>query len=314
MASFESINYSLRPSKNIQRQIIFDGIRTLKLKLGLTNMVYIGFGSVWFTDFMMAHKLLDIEDMASMENDEIGYFRACFNKPYKTVDVFCGPSYETLAELQNHEKFHERSWVVWLDYDVALNEAIKDDIRFVIEKSPENTIFLATFDGRERKYGKAEDRVERLSNLLGKVVPSDLLKKDCTDTRMQETLANLMEDFMHSVAVESRRPGGFKSAFRVIYKDTSPMVTIGGILPAPGKSEIACEVIDTKSWKCRPEERIIAPHLTIREVAALQSMLPNPENLSRATIRDKGFDLKDEQIESFQKYYREYPVFVQIIA
>ena len=56
MDSFNIVNYSLRPSKSIQRQIIFDGVRTLQLNWAHDQAVYIGLGSVWFTDFIMAHK------------------------------------------------------------------------------------------------------------------------------------------------------------------------------------------------------------------------------------------------------------------
>ena len=142
MASFDIVNYSLRPSKNIQRQIVFDGIRILKSELELANMVYVGLGSIWFTDFVMAHKSLDIRDMISIESKEIGYARAVFNKPYATVHVRHGHSSQVLAELYEDENIRNRPWVVWLDYDVHLDEVLIDDIRSVIENSPETRCFL----------------------------------------------------------------------------------------------------------------------------------------------------------------------------
>ena len=314
MASFEIVNYSLRPSKNIQRQIVFDGIRALKSRLDLADMVYVGFGSIWFADFVMAHKSLDIRDMVSMERDDIGYRRAVFNKPYATVHVRHGHSSRILAELYSDENFRTCPWVVWLDYDSHLDEALRDDIRSVIEKSPENTVFLVTFDGRENGYGRADDRTSRLRDLFGAVVPDELPKAECKSVRMQETLADLTMDFMQSIVAESSRRGGFMPAFRTIYKDTSPMVTVGGFLPSPEKSEVAQRVIDAETWKCRPIGRIVAPLLTIREAATLQSLLPTADALSREIVQSKGFDLEVDQIEAFQKYYREYPTFAQILA
>ena len=314
MASFDVVNYSLRPSKNIQRQIVFDGIRILKSELELADMVYVGLGSIWFTDFVMAHKSLDIRDMVSMEGDDIGYCRAVFNKPYATVHVRHGHSSQILAELFEDKNFRTRPWVVWLDYDGHLDEALRDDIRSVIEKSPENTVFLVTFNGRDNRYGHADDRASRLRDLFGTVVPDDLPKERCKGSRMQDTLANLTIDFMKSIVVESSRPGGFNPAFRTIYKDTSPMVTVGGFMPSPEKSDIAKRVIDDKTLKCRPEGRIVAPLLTIHEAATLQSLLPTADSLSREIVRSNGFDLEDDQIETFQKYYREYPIFAQIVA
>ena len=69
MASFDVVNYSLRPSKSIQRQIVFNGIRLLMERMKLECPVYIGFGSVWFSDFLVAHKMLGINDMRSMEGE-----------------------------------------------------------------------------------------------------------------------------------------------------------------------------------------------------------------------------------------------------
>ena len=314
MASFDFVNYSLRPSKNIQRQIVFEGIRNLKTNLDLTDLIYVGLGSIWFTDFVIAHKLLDIGDMVSMEKSAIGYDRAVFNKPFATVHVRKGHSSSVLAELYEDETFCNRPWVVWLDYDKHLEEDLRDDIRSIIEKSPENTVFLVTFNGRDSCYGQANDRPTRLQKLFGDVVPDDLTKKMCRGDRMQDTLANLTLDFMKSVVVESSRPGNFHPIFRVIYKDSTPMVTVGGFLPSPEKSEISKSVIDNQTGRCRPDGRIIAPLLTIREAVTLQSLLPTTDGLSRDSVRSNGFDLEDDQIKTFECYYREYPIYAEITA
>ena len=92
MASFTTVNYSLRPSKSIQRSLVFEAVQILQGTLDLNEMVYIGFGSIWFTDFQMAHKLLNVTDMVSIEADAIGYSRAVFNQPYRTVCVRNGSS------------------------------------------------------------------------------------------------------------------------------------------------------------------------------------------------------------------------------
>lgn len=76
MASFDSVNYSLRPSKSVQRGLVFEGLRAVSNSVDLRNAVYIGFGSIWFTDFVMAHKVLNIDDMVSIEANEIGFRRA----------------------------------------------------------------------------------------------------------------------------------------------------------------------------------------------------------------------------------------------
>jgi hypothetical protein len=313
MPSFDTVNYSLRPSKSIQRQLVFEGVRVLQGAVGPAQ-VYIGFGSIWFTDFVMAHKVLSIDDMVSIESDEIGYRRAVFNSPYATVRVCQGFSSAVLPALYDDEAITRRPWMVWLDYDSEFDEAKRDDIRSIIENAPVNSILLVTFNGHEMRYGHAPERPELLKRLFGSVVPDDLPKRSCRDDRMQETLADFTIDLMKSIAGELARPGGFIPAFRLIYKDTAPMVTVGGLLPSLGAVRTASGVISEANWPCRPEKPIAAPHLTIREAALLQSQLPCAERLSRVLVQRLGFDLEDDQIEAFERYYRQYPAFAQIVA
>lgn len=313
MPSFDAVNYSLRPSKSIQRQLVFEAVRTLQNVFD-TAEVYIGFGSIWFTDFVMAHKILRIDDMVSIESDDIGYRRAVFNSPYITVRVFQGFSSAVLPILYNDEAIARRPWMVWLDYDSEFDESKRDDIRSIIENAPVNSILLVTFNGNEMKYGHAPDRPARLKQLFGSVVPDDLSKRACRDDRMQETLADFTIDLMKSIAGELARPGGFIPAFRLIYRDTASMVTIGGLLPSRGAVPAALDAVGKANWPCRPDKPIAAPHLTIREAVTLQSQLPCVEHLTRVVVQGLGFDLEDDQIEDFQRYYRHYPAFAQIVA
>ncbi|WP_167392017.1 O-methyltransferase [Mesorhizobium sophorae] len=314
MPSFNVVNYSLRPSKNIQRQLVFDGVRDLQSHIDLERLVYVGFGSVWFTDFIMAHKVLRIDDMISIESNDVGFRRATFNSPYATVQVKFGFSTEVLPSLYNDEAIKSRPWFVWLDYDYEFNESIKEDVRSLVENLPANSVLLISFNGRESKYGTAPDRPAHLRALFGDAVPDDLPKKACKDDEMQETLADYSLAFMRSVAADLARPGGFLPAFRLIYKDSTPMVTVGGVLPTKGAVKIVADRIADKKWMCQPAKRIIAPHLTVREAAVLQALLPCAESVSRERVKQLGFDLEDDQIEAFQTYYKQYPAFAQVIS
>ncbi|OYZ14037.1 MAG: hypothetical protein B7Y35_09570 [Sphingomonadales bacterium 28-64-96] len=312
MPSFNAINYSLRPSKSIQRQIVFNCLRSFQSELGLDDLVYIGFGSIWFTDFVLAHKLLKIQTMISIEANLIGYRRALFNVPYANVVVKNGYSYDILPELLVDAALTDRPWLIWLDYDYELTESVRDDLRLIVENAPPGSLLLATVNGNEMKYGPAAARPDRLREILGAVVPDDLPKKSCKDERMQATLADLMLDYLVSVAADIARPGGFVPAFRVIYQDGAPMVTVGGILPTKETVQIARDAVAKPDWPGKPPKPISAPNLTLREAAVLQSQLPCVLPIDRAKVQALGFDLDDEQIETFSKYYCEYPMFAQI--
>lgn len=314
MASFDVVNYSLRPSKSIQRQLVFEGILKLKGHLDLEQQVYVGFGSIWFTDFVLAHRMLGIDDMVSIEANDVGYRRAVFNSPYATVRVRHGFSSAVLPTLYADDVIRGRPWLVWLDYDYQFDETLKADIASIIENAPANSILLVTFNGRDIKYGDAPDRPKRLRELFGAAVPDDLSKNACREDRMQQTLADFARDFMQSTANDLARPGGFLPAFRIVYRDNAPMVTVGGVMPAKGAATTAAAVVNDQSWMCRPAKPIVAPHLTIREASVLQSRLPSTNPLDREAVRALGFDLEEDQLEAFETYYRQYPSFAQIVA
>lgn len=313
MASFDSINYSLRPSKHIERALIFDGVRMLQKDFDCSDQIYVGFGSIWFVDFQLAHRALGIKDMRSIEADEVGYSRALFNRPFKTIEVSNQPSGEALPLLFDDEAINKRPWLIWLDYDCALNEEIIDDARSIIERAPPNSIYLLTFSATPQAYGKPNQRVERLRQLLGGIVPDGMAKETCSAENLAETLASLTTDFLVSVATAAARPGGFRPAFNVVYTDSVTMVTVGGVLPAHGAVPAIKATIGHPKWPGNVKGRIEAPHLTLREAAILQSQLPRKTKLSRKAINRLGFDLREEQIASFEKYYLHYPSFAQIM-
>lgn len=312
MPSFNIVNYSLRPNKSIQRSLVFEGIKQLQTSLDLERMIYVGFGSIWFADFILAHKLLGIEDMFSMEGNEIGAKRAVFNKPFKTVEVKEGLSADVLPDLLNKATLQVRPWFTWLDYDQTLNEASVDDIRLIIEQAPPNSVILVTLSASGGPLGKPKDRPARIKKLLGKVVPDELSQADCQEDKLPQTLAGLIENFMVTAAVDAGRPGGLLPAFRMTYKDGTSMLTVGAILPAKGAAPAAKATIQGPNWPGFPSLAITAPHLTLRESAVLQAELPCKLPLTRADIQKLGFDLEDNQLLAFETFYRYYPSFAQI--
>lgn len=310
MRSLNVVNYSLRPNKSIQRSLVFEGINQLKSSTVLEEMIYVGFGSLWFADFIIAHKILGIEDMYSIEADEIAFRRAVFNKPFKTVEVLEGSSSEKLPELLEREDVRKRPWLTWLDYDQKLNEQIVEDVRWVIENSPPNSVLLVTFS--LNGIAKPKHLQGRIRQLLGNVVPDNPNAKDFEKEQLPDTLSNLVLDFMGSVAANMSRPGGFIPAFRMTYQDGAPMLTVGGALPTKDRVEDVREVINRDGWTGFPAIRIAAPHLTLKETAVLQSELPCNPAMEREDVRKLGFDLEDAQLRAFESFYRYYPSFAQI--
>mmetsp|Transcript_6528 Transcript_6528/g.11244 ORF Transcript_6528/g.11244 Transcript_6528/m.11244 type:complete len:315 (-) Transcript_6528:127-1071(-) len=314
MASFDSVNYSIRPSKSVQRGLVFEGLRRIANAIDVGNAVYVGFGSIWFTDFVQAHKMLDINDMVSIESNEIGFRRATFNKVYRTILVMEGRANARLPEVLEIEGYNARPWIIWLDYDSALDEEIVEDMQWVVTNAPPNSIVLFTFSATQNAYGRPVNRPERIRSLLGDVVPDELSKEDCEKETLPTTLAGLAADFLKSEVADAARPGGFIEAFRLPYLDSVAMVTVGGILPAKGAAAAGRALVTDKCWGGIVGEVIEAPPMTLREIATLQAELPTVASLTRARIQELGFDLHERQIRSFQQYYKYLPSFAEIIA
>lgn len=310
MSSFSLVNYSLRTNKSIQRSLVFEGVRLLKSGLKLSRLGYIGFGSLWFTDFVTAHKALGIRHMYSMERDKVGYARAKFNQPFKTIHVQRGACSQLLPKFLATQAGAGRPWLIWLDYDTGLDSEIVDDLRAVVEKAPSNSILIVTMNCRN--LGKPNQRATRLRALLGTVVPDELGTADCQDERIPSTLLNLLTDFLVSAAANVARPGGFSPAFRVAYQDGTPMITFGGALPSKENVAAVQKIVGSRNWPSIVSKPVTVPPLTLREAASLQSELPRSRPLTRSAVRALGFDLEVEHLRSFEKFYRYYPFYAQI--
>lgn len=314
MASFDSVNYSVRPSKTVQRRLVFEGLRSIAETIDLESAVYVGLGSIWYTDFVQAHKILNIDDMVSIEANQIGYRRAVFNRAYRTITVLEGRAKERLPDVVEIEGYASRPWVVWLDYDSALDEEVVGDMQWTIENLPPNSIVLFTFSATQNAYGRPVHRPDRIQTLLGDIVPDGLSQEDCAKDLLPLTLSTLTVDYLKAETADAARPGGFIEAFKVPYVDSTAMVTVGGILPSKGAVAAIKALVSNGAWRGIVEEVIEAPPMTLKEMSTLQAELPAIEQLTRERIQELGFDLQERQLRSFQKYYKYLPSFAEIVS
>ena len=69
MASYDQINYYLRPSKHVERNMLAAAFMRLREFGSLEAYRYVGMGSVNFSDFVIFHRLLGVSPMISIEKD-----------------------------------------------------------------------------------------------------------------------------------------------------------------------------------------------------------------------------------------------------
>lgn len=313
MPTFDTINYSLRPNKAIQRHIVFDCLEQLDRCLPLKSALYIGFGSIWFSDFVLAHKRLGISSMISIEREEIGAIRGRFNAPFKTVSVEHGDSTPILDDIRTRADALAKQWVVWLDYDRSATETTLEDIRIIVTHAPPNSVLIVTLDAGGLGMGRSK-REQYLRNLLGDAIPEDLDDIDFEVENIPRTLAQGVLDHIGAEAINLGRPGGFVQAINVAYSDSVNMITIGGVLSAPAARGAVRACIEDSDWPGFPASPAAAPPLTLKEVTALQRLLPSDRGITRAKLRRIGFDLLDEQLAAYVEHYRRYPTFMQVVG
>lgn len=313
MSSTNVVNFSLRQNKSVERSIVFDGLSQLSHVLPWSEAIYIGFGSVWFADFQLAHRLLGIQELISIEEDPIVYERARFNKPYKSIRVIKGTSKEVMDDLLADSDITQRPWIVWLDYDKHLEEERVGELFELIQRLPSNSCLLATFAATSHLYGRSpETRPQRIATLFGDAVPYVPDKTIWQAKTLDSILSEAVLNRMAIAAAQSSRRARFMPAFAVPYKDSSWMVTAGGVLPAPPLFASVSELVGSENWPGMLRRRIDVPPLTAKEIWAMQSLMPSAGELTREAIRALGFDLDEEAISIFEDHYLRFPVFSQI--
>lgn len=311
MSSTYRIDFSVRPNKAIERSIVFDSLREYASALSLRNPAYVGFGSVWFTDFVLAHKRLKITKMVSIEKDPITFSRARFNRPYRFIEIAHGESTDVLPELLHRRGFKASPWIVWLDYDGKLCSEMLDDIDLLLDGTPPDSVLLVTFNARSGAYDPTTaGRRDELKELFP---DADINEADLTtNSSFAKTLQQLLIDHMVSITVNHGRTGATVPAFNISYEDSTWMGTVGVLLPRPANVASATTLVATPSWRGMPSAPIRTPLLTGREVAALQSELPNRTGLTERHVRKLGFELEKAKIDAYVTYYSDYPTFVQV--
>ncbi|HEX8381902.1 MAG TPA: O-methyltransferase [Sphingomonas sp.] len=314
-ASFNGVNYSLRPSKTIQRGLIFEGLRQLQDQLDWSRASYVGFGSIWFTDFLLAHKILRISRMVSIESNDVGYRRAVFNKPYRFIRMKQGVSSDVIPALYDEARFPTHPSIMWLDYDEGLDEDKLDELRFNVENAAPNSVLLVTLNAGERHYGADDSqRLERVKTLFGRLAPDTLRRRSVRGFGLAQTLAGLVQDAMVSTSTKIRKVNSCVPAFNISYRDKATMITVGAIFPSQELRAFVRSTVRSPRWPGFVDDPIIAPHLTLLEAAVLQANLPRRPGLNRDAVQELGFDLEDEQIRAFETFYRHYPVYAQIVS
>lgn len=318
MSSSTEVNFGARQNKAIERAAVFDGLNMMKTKELLGNPIYVGFGSVWFADFHLAHRMLGINTMVSIEADDVKFSRAQFNRPFNNIEVLHGTSGDVLPQLLNDESLSQRPWVIWLDYNRSLFVEELADLQTVAAEIPTGSVLLTTFNARKTNYNKVpgdkSTRVEFLRELFGEDLTTELdLDAVHEQPRFYATIARLVQETIQSRAINSGHEGGYVPMFDIKYSDGVEMLTVGGYFPSSATSVESRALAARGEWPGLQTDTISLPSLTMKEVMAIRSLLPADKPLSRESVAASlGFQLQESAIAGFAKHYLRFPVYSDV--
>jgi hypothetical protein len=309
--SFEKLNYSTRPNKNVERKLLVKLLRAIgdTGQFNVKEYQYIGLGSIWFVDFSLFHRALGITDMVSVEKEASRELRLQFNKPFDCVKLIPREYSDAFADL-NWEK---RS-VVWLDFDDILKPELFADLKRTILKVPSGSIVFVSVnaDSWQLNNVKQDDKELTQAEALQLVVEPPNLPADyegrISRKMFPELVGNILENACKNTVSDGRPGFIFTPVMNLTYADNVPMVTYGGMVLNEGDRTIFEDLqLGHLNYLVGPRQfELAVPNLTIKEKMRFDQLLPR---VGMPTSEQLGFELRDKEIEAYVRFYLEYPLF-----
>ncbi len=312
MRSFEKLNYSLRPAKQVERKLLVETLHLLGTAgYPIRDYTYIGFSSVYFVDCLLFHKYLYIDRMISIEREDIPR-RMRFNRPYEFIRVRMQPAIELVSTLSR-----KRPYFVWLDYDRALDLEILDEVEAFSQRLASGSILVVSLDARpaspESEDSLIHTEADRKGQTLryyqqqfqryngGQIEARDL------DSRAPRTLARILRGKIQETLL-GRPDLEFVQIFNLSYADNAPMLTVGGLFGVTGTERRVRKLLRKLEYVTSGEVpiEIKVPPLTSRERQWLDS------NTSKRG-KKAPFEMDAKTIRLYRSYSRHYPNYYEAV-
>lgn len=309
--SYRKIDYSIRPAKNIERKMLGEALFRLSHFEPLENYRYIGFGSIYFSDFSLFHRSLGIKDMISIERDERWKERFEFNRPFDCIEIKFGESSTVLPSLQWDVKT-----ILWLDYDGKLNEAALADVSCFCANAQPGSMMVVTVNAQPAKGG-TKKRYKELIDRVGKrkappnVEPRHLLEEWGEAEVYYRIIANQIAQVLtdRNGGLEDENKIQYMQLFNFHYQNGARMLTVGGLLYARHQ----LHAVEKCGFRQLPFVRsskdpykIEVPKLTYREIRHLDRYLPAEDHPDICIPV-----IPDEDVRKYAKIYRYFPIFAE---
>lgn len=311
--SFEAINYMIRPNKNVERKLIVQTLTRLQDAFDVRSYRYVGFGSMWFTDFVLMHRLVGISDMVTIEQEISRSKRVEFNKPFACIAVRMEKAATALGDV-----LEGRRSVTWLDYDGPLKNALTGDVETAVGAMQSGSIILVSVNAMvdQLKGHKAEEEVLTPVQYLANICETDevsIPEMRLTRNDFPKFVAELLHDRIKA-AVLSTKPGcEYRPIWTFQYADDAVMITVGGMVADDTDAELlaACSLNQLPYASPHSMFEVALPILTEKEKRALDKLLPSEKGIDPKAL---DFELRPKEVEAYTTFYLEYPIFNEMAA
>lgn len=319
------INYSVRPAKNIERKMMKDIFSRLFVFAELSEYQYIGFGSKYFTDFVLFHRSVGFQKMISIEGDYTNKERYEFNKPYDFIEMNFGHSSHVLPRL----KYSHRA-VVWLDFDYAFNKQMLSDLIFLVENLKSGSILSFSFSSEIPNINVLKDKYKSIDKGFYKRYFEDIFGDIGIDLEdrgwnKDNRYINFINERVYSRLVSSieRRNSdlgeedrfNLEQIFYFSYADGIPMTTIGWVLFAESE-RYKFDALSLNNFNYYIKQ-LDNPYiigncpLTIKEIHLLMAKMPLNET---DDLPINPVIIPETMQRDFAKHYQYFPSFHEVEA
>jgi len=318
--SFRRIDYSIRPAKYAERRMLCDIFRKLAAFEPVEHYRYVGFGSVWFADFMLFHRALGIRHMLSIEQAVGSRERFEANKPFNLHIDF------RTSTLALPEIGYERRQFIWLDYDDPLSPDMLRDVAIIAKRARSGTVLVVSVQchrapeiaeaDRERALDdSAATAEERFRTKFGDRVDPRIGREDLSGWSFGKLSRGIIISEIET-ALETRRladPADEVAMTKICdfeYEDGAKMTTLTVAFCSPGEQDQlnACGFDDLEFVE-NPDEAVYipTPKLTPREFRQLESQLPLAAGAHLAIGH-----IPPGEANGFTRLYRYFPNFAVV--
>jgi hypothetical protein len=322
--SFEKINYSLRPAKSIERKMILQFCLRLVPFDFVEKYHYIGFGSIYYSDFILFHKNLNISKMSSIEFGR-NESRAKFNLPYGCIKLHAGESNSKLPSLIKED---EKS-IAWLDYDSPLSSSALDDIQTFSAKSSSGSMLLVTLNANSDNNQCIQTDNNKLFEYRKKILYARVSEKKVPSIKKpielnKKHICSLYRKIIYSEISETLNKRNktvcvsekilFHQIINFHYVDGAKMMTLGFIFYRNSDKDKfnACKFDGLTTYRDNEEAyQINSPKLTIDEIRALNKMLPMQKGVLYEIADIDNLEFK-KSLEQYAEVYQYFPQFSEL--